>query len=424
VAQGTEHGFRNSQVTVIAPTGTISFMMDCDTTGCEPDFSLVKMKQLVGGGWMKIVNEGVSEALRRLGYGEKERMEIVEYVIENMTIEGAPYLKDEHLTIFDCAVASGKGTRSISWKGHVKMVAAIQPFISGAISKTFNMPHETTAEEIADSYMMAWKMGIKAFAVYRDGSKATQPLQTAAQKKNKKDTSSPTETAEAPERLPESWRHRMPATRASETHKFAVAGHEGYMTIGMYEDGTPGELFMRMAKTGSAMGGMLDAFALAISMALQYGVPLKTLVRKFISTRFEPAGFTENPDIRIATSLADYIFRYLALRFLAIDDLEDLGIAVPAAKLATAQAVDNDAVAPGVPAAATTPAAESVVATVASVQPAETPAQPTVLASSTTSHTKAAPKIADTMCRGCGGMMIRTGTCLTCLQCGNSNGGC
>jgi ribonucleoside-diphosphate reductase alpha chain len=402
-ARGEEFGYRNAQATVIAPTGTISFMMGCTTTGPEPCFSLVAMKQLVGGGWMKLVNHEVEEALRRLGYTEEQCKEMVEYIVQNQTIEGAPYLKSEHLSIFDCAVAAGNGARSISWQGHVKMVAAIQPFISGAISKTFNMPHETTVEDIEEAYMMAWKLGIKVFAVYRDGSKATQPLQTAGQKKGKASTTEAAEAA-APERLPESWRHRMPATRVSETHKFSVAGHEGFLTYSMYEDGTLGEIFIRMAKTGSAMGGLLDAFALAVSLTLQYGVPLKKLVRKFISTRFEPAGFTDNPDIQIATSLTDYIFRYLAIRFLTPVELEDLGIAVPHHKLA-AEATEANA------------PAETVVATQA-VNTAPAPVAQTLVSEPTK------PKIADTLCRSCGGMMIRTGSCNTCLQCGTSSGGC
>ncbi len=389
---GQEHGYRNSQVTVIAPTGTISFMMDCTTTGCEPAFALVTMKQLVGGGWMKLTIDAVPEALKRLGYNEKEVLEINEWIMEKSTIEGAPHFKEEHLPIFDCAVRAGNGTRSISWQGHVKMVAAIQPFISGAISKTFNMPSETTVEDILDSYIMAWKLGIKAFAVYRDGSKQTQALYTGSEKKK--------ETA-APAVLPESWRHRMPMTRASWTHKFSVAGHEGYLTCGMYEDGSLGEIFVRMAKTGSTMGGLLDAFALVVSVALQYGVPLKTLARKYINTRFEPAGFTDNPDIRIATSLPDYMFRYLAMQFLSAEDLEDLG--VQPSQQALPHVVMTTSAAPETPTATTQ-------------AQTETPA---------VAHTTTAkPKISDVMCRTCGGMMIHTGTCNTCLQCGASSGGC
>jgi ribonucleoside-diphosphate reductase alpha chain len=389
-ALGEEHGFRNSQATVIAPTGTISFMMGCDTTGIEPDFSLVKMKQLVGGGWMKIVNASVDAALEKLAYGKDERDAILAHISEQGTIEGAPYVKEEHLPVFDCAVRAAKGTRSISWKGHVKMVAAVQPFISGAISKTFNMPHETSEEEIAEAYMMAWKLGIKAFAVYRDGSKATQPLNTAAQKK--KDTK---DLASREAAVPA--RNRLPVTRVSETHKFAIAGHDGYITYGMYEDGTPGEIFIKMSKQGSTLSGLLDAFAISVSVALQYGVPLKRLVEKFIYTRFEPSGFTENANIRIATSILDYIFRYLASRFLSNEDLVELGLHqfIPAEPLVETKEI------------------KSPVAVAARTEE-----------SSRTESSGSAKVSSETLCKKCGGMMIRTGTCLTCIGCGDSSGGC
>lgn len=387
LALGEQHGFRNSQVTVIAPTGTIALMMDCDTTGIEPDFSLIKMKQLVGGGWMKIVNEGVPEALKNLNYTESEIGEIITYIATKGTVENAPYMKDEHLSIFDCAVRPESGTRSISWRGHVKMVAAVQPFISGAISKTFNMDNETTPEEIADSYMMAWKMGIKAFAVYRDGSKATQPLQTSEDKKKAK--------IKQQEAIAEPFRRRLPATRPSETHKFVIVGHEGYFTYSMYEDGTLAELFIRMSKQGSTLAGLLDAFAIAISISLQYGVPLRDLTQKFIHTRFEPAGFTKNPQIQAATSIVDYIFRYLALRFLSNDELELFGMSRAEEILSPAP----DVITPTSP-----------TATLASVHTIEKKEKKYV--------------IAESVCKSCGGMMVRTGSCSTCLQCGNSSGGC
>ncbi|KKW48446.1 MAG: Ribonucleoside-diphosphate reductase, adenosylcobalamin-dependent [Parcubacteria group bacterium GW2011_GWA1_59_11] len=390
---GGEHGYRNSQVTVIAPTGTISFMMDCDTTGVEPDFSLVKMKQLVGGGWMKLVNAGVSEALRRLGYSEEERTRIVDWIAEHSTVEGSPDIKAEHLAVFDCAVRSGEGTRSISWQGHVRLVAAVQPFVSGAISKTFNMPSETTAEEIFDAYLMAWKLGIKAFAIYRDGSKATQPLYTGKKKNEEKKEE---EFAEA--HAPAAFRRRLPTTRVSETHRFSVAGHKGYLTYSTHEDGSLAEIFIRIAKQGSTLSGLLDAFAIAVSVGLQYGVPLKDLANKFIYSRFEPAGFTENPDIRIATSIVDYIFRYLSLRFLPQEELEELGLDHVNGN-GNGSKVDMSEM-NGDP------------------SPAE---EPKALENG---NGNGQSKVSDTVCRKCGGMMVRTGTCLTCLYCGSSSGGC
>ncbi len=381
---GEKYGFRNSQVTVIAPTGTISFMMDCDTTGIEPDFSLVKFKKLVGGGFIKIVNQSVRQALINLGYSLKEVEEIINYVIENGTIEGAPYLKEEHLPIFDTAVKPAKGTRSISWQGHVKMVAAVQPFISGAISKTFNMPHETTKEEIEEAFIMAWKLGIKAFAVYRDGSKAAQPLQTAGSKKKEEKTY---RTIKEVERI------RLPATRPSETHKFVVGGHEGYLTYSIFEDGRLAEIFIRMAKQGSTLAGLLDSFAISVSLALQYGVPLKVLAEKFIRTRFEPSGYTENPRILIATSIVDYIFRYLAFRFLSEEDLLDLGL-IHMEEINKGEHFQN-------------------------FLPEEK------------SLNKLPRKInngnfvdAGIVCKKCGGVMVQSGSCYTCLECGETSGGC
>jgi len=396
---GAKYGYRNSQVTVIAPTGTISFMMDCDTTGVEPDFSLVKMKRLVGGGWMKIVNTGVDMALQNLGYKDTERAGILSWIAEHNTIEDAPRLRDEHLPVFDCAVRPIGGTRSISWQGHVKMVAAVQPFISGAISKTFNMSAETTAEEISEAYIMSWRLGIKALAVYRDGSKAAQPLNTSAQKKNEE---------KAGKVAQEIHRRRPAHTRSSETHKFSIAGHDGYLTYSMYEDGAPSEIFIRIAKQGSTLSGLLDAFAISISMALQYGVPLKEFVNKFIYTRFEPAGFTENPDIRIATSIIDYIFRYLAIRFMSSDDLSEFGIV----KLIEETSMSEESHIP-----------ENIIEQEEKVS--------VRISMNLTEELKEEKKVnnkgtvvADTVCKKCGGMMVRTGTCSTCLQCGDSSGGC
>jgi ribonucleoside-diphosphate reductase alpha chain len=307
VEQGKKYGFRNAQATVLAPTGTISFMMDCDTTGIEPDIALVKYKQLAGGGMLKIVNRMVPMALATLGYDASQIKTIIQWIDENDTIEGAPGLKEEHLAVFDCAFKPAGGVRSIGWRAHVRMMAAAQPFISGAISKTVNMPTETTPDDIADAYFWGWELGLKALAIYRDGSKQSQPLSTEseASKKAKKDAG-----AARPRR------ERLPDTRESITHKFNVAGHEGYITVGLYEDRRPGELFITMAKEGSTIGGLMDCFGTAISINLQYGVPLEVLVNKFSHTRFEPMGHTTNPDIRIAKSLVDYIFRWLGITFM------------------------------------------------------------------------------------------------------------
>jgi ribonucleoside-diphosphate reductase alpha chain len=303
LAQGRRHGFRNAQATVLAPTGTISFMMDCDTTGIEPDIALVKYKQLAGGGMLKIVNQTIPPALKALGYDEAEVESICAFIDNEDTIEGAADLKDEHLPVFDCAFAAPNGTRSIPWQAHVRMMAAAQPFLSGAISKTVNMPKESTPEDVANAYVEGWRLGLKALAVYRDGSKGAQPLST-------KDSSNQEEKQPWTPR-----RERLPDTRRSLTHKFSIAGHEGYITVGLYPDGRPGELFITMAKEGSTIGGLMDCFGTAVSMSLQYGVPLDVYVTKFSHTRFEPMGHTKNPDIRIAKSIVDYIFRWLGITF-------------------------------------------------------------------------------------------------------------
>lgn len=303
---GRQHGYRNAQATVLAPTGTISFLMDCDTTGIEPDIALVKYKQLAGGGMLKIVNQTVPLALRTLGYNERSVESILAYIDEKDTIEGAPGLEDEHLPVFDCAFQARLGKRSIAWMAHVKMMAAAQPFLSGAISKTVNMPRETTPEDIAGAYMEGWRLGLKALAIYRDGSKESQPLNTS--------TEGEKANAKAAKAAPR--RDRLPDTRRSVTHKFNVGGHEGYITVGLFDDGRPGELFITMAKEGSTIGGLMDAFGTAISMSLQYGVPLEVYVKKFSHTRFEPWGYTKNPDIPVAKSLVDYIFRWLGMEFL------------------------------------------------------------------------------------------------------------
>jgi len=308
VELGELNGYRNAQATVLAPTGTIAFMMDCDTTGVEPDIALVKYKKLVGGGVLKIVNGTVPLALRKLGYTEAEVQSIVNFIDENDTIEGAPDLDPEHLAVFDCAFKPAKGSRSIHYRGHLRMMGAVQPFLSGAISKTVNMPTEATPEEFEQIYVEAWKLGLKAIAVYRDGCKRSQPLNTSLDEAQ--------EIAAVAVTAPRAQRRRLPDERQAVTHKFSIAGHDGYITVGMYEDGSPGEVFIVMAKEGSIVSGLMDGFATAISLALQYGVPLEVLVRKFTHSRFEPAGMTNNPQIPIAKSITDYIFRWLALKFL------------------------------------------------------------------------------------------------------------
>jgi len=304
---GRQHGFRNAQVTVIAPTGTIAFMMDCDTTGVEPDIALVKYKQLVGGGVLKIVNRTIPFALRNRGYTSDEVDKILSHIEEFGTIEGAPELRDEDLSIFDCAFPAARGGRAIPYMGHVRMMAAVQAFLSGGISKTVNMPSESTPEDITQVYLTGWKLGLKCLAIYRDGSKRSQPLNTSRQ-----DGEGVEDEAEA-EVQPR--RRRLPDERPARTHKFSIAGHDGYITVGMYEDGSPGEVFLRMAKEGSTISGLMDSIALMTSMALQYGVPLKALVDKFSHTRFEPSGFTQNSNIPFAKSVMDYVFRWLGLSF-------------------------------------------------------------------------------------------------------------
>jgi ribonucleoside-diphosphate reductase alpha chain len=337
LARGRQHGYRNAQVTVLAPTGTIAFLMDCDTTGVEPDIALVKYKLLAGGGMLKIVNRGVPDALRRLGYPAKEVEGIIAHIEKFDTIEDIEEggksirsgLKPEHLPVFDCAFKPYRGRRSIHYLAHLKMMAAAQPFISGAISKTVNMPKECTVEEIRDTYVQAWKMGLKCVAIYRDGSKRSQPLNTKKTSEGGDKTSSAntsalearikefeTEVARLRIETGKPLRRRLTDTRTAVTHKFDIAGHEGYMTVGLFGDHQPGELFITMAKEGSTIGGLMDSIGTLTSIALQYGVPLETLVRKFAHQRFEPSGFTKNPEIRNASSITDYVFRWLALQFI------------------------------------------------------------------------------------------------------------
>jgi len=307
-ALGHDYGYRNSQVTVLAPTGTIGFLMDCDTTGVEPDIALVKYKKLVDGGLIKIVNNSVPDALENLGYSDEEIAAIVQYIAEHETIEGAPGLKEEHLPVFDCAFRPANGERSIHYMGHLRMMSSVQPFLSGAISKTVNLPTEATVEEIAATYLEAWKMGLKAVAIYRDNSKRLQPLNTG----KKADAAAKVDDHNAP---PKPKRVRLPDERQAVTHKFSIGGHEGYLTIGLYPNGRPGEMFISMAKEGSVVSGLMDSFATSVSIMLQYGVPLKVLINKFCHARFEPSGFTSNSQIPIAKSVMDYIFRWLDMKF-------------------------------------------------------------------------------------------------------------
>ena len=401
--------------------------MDCDTTGIEPDIAIVKYKSLVGGGMMKIVNQTVPEALNRLGYDEAAANGIIKFIDENDTIEGAPGLKPEHLAIFDCAFRPMNGTRSIHYRGHLKMMAAAQPFISGAISKTVNVPTDASPEDIASTYLEAWKLGIKAVAIYRDGSKRTQPLNTASEKAM--EAKAAAAEAVAPEAAPvqtplpcrKAVRRRLPDERDGVTHKFSIGGHEGYLTVGLYPDTRqPGEIFIRMSKEGSSISGLMDSFATAISLALQYGVPLSTLVDKFIHSRFEPSGFTGNKEIPMAKSVMDYIFRYLALRFLQKEDRHNVGLI----------ADQEDAyAAPPKPAA---PAHDSKSGTLSNG----------VKSSNGNGHHAANAHLAETNtasvsdhereiyraqsdappCPECGAITIRSGACYKCLSCGTSLG--
>jgi ribonucleoside-diphosphate reductase alpha chain len=414
VELGDAHGYRNAQATVLAPTGTISFLMDCDTTGVEPDFSLVKFKELVGGGQMTIVNRTVPLALQELGYADEQVEQIEAHINEHNTIVGAPGLKDEHLPVFDVAV----GQRAISHMGHIKMMGAVQPFISGAISKTVNLPETATVDDIADAYLQAWRLGVKALAIYRDGSKTAQALRTDAQKDLPLTGQEAIDkaVAEALAKV-EPARRRMPRERKSLTHKFSIGGHEGYITAGTYEDGTVGEIFLTdIGKEGSTLRGMMNSFATAISIALQYGVPLETLVRKFSYMRFEPEGMTMNTEIPFAKSLPDYIMRWLASRFLDADVQEDLGIMTPAVR---ARKMAQDAIlsVSGDTASPATPTAGAGDGGAGSHAPtsALTDTPPVVPAKMTGLDLGPA-------CSQCGGMMQRTGSCYTCSSCGNNTG--
>jgi ribonucleoside-diphosphate reductase alpha chain len=469
LTHGEKYGYRNSQVTVLAPTGTIGFMMDCDTTGIEPDLALVKYKKLVGGGMIKIVNNTVPAALFKLGYSDAQVDAIVSYIDATGTIEGAPGIKPEHLAVFDCSFKPAKGTRSIHYMGHIKMMSATQPFLSGAISKTVNLPHEATIEEIAEAYAESWRRGLKAVAIYRDGSKGGQPLNTAdgnKVKEIKKDTkalaldsaadhvltavasgstvgieedlktleSKTSDKVEVSTRIvlsaasafaaalaglggtgklnvaqtveeeqdqnapPRAVRHRLPEERASLTHKFSIAGHEGYITVGLYPNGQPGEIFIKMAKEGSTVSGLMDAFATSISLALQHGVPLKVLCEKFAHTRFEPSGWTGSEQIGYAKSLMDYIFRWLQLRFLSGTQLSLFsGLAVA-------------------------PAAQALTASVEQTQDDDLALEDRGVYHAADAMKEFLDMGDSPSCQTCGAIMVRNGSCYRCMSCGSTSG--
>ncbi|HEY6441921.1 MAG TPA: vitamin B12-dependent ribonucleotide reductase [Candidatus Acidoferrales bacterium] len=418
---GEKFGYKNSQVSVLAPTGTIGFMMDCDTTGIEPDLALVKQKRLVGGGVIKIVNNTVPQALMKLGYPPQQVAQIVDYIDAQGKIEGAPGLRPEHLPVFDCSLTPMGGGRSISWRGHLRMMAAAQPFLSGAISKTINMPEESTVEDIIEAYTESWKFGLKAVAIYRDNSKRSQPL-SAAGKKEEEKTAAPAKVAVMPAPSPSALqgsfqappqpavpgpeqqelfvrarREKLPSERRSITHKFSVGGHEGYITVGMYDDGKPGEIFIKMAKEGSTLSGIMDAFALSVSISLQYGVPLRALVDKFCNSRFEPSGYTGNPKIRYAKSVVDYIGRWLGGKFISPDYLDHDDVAAPE-RGADAESAATAVVANG-------PGPFAVPGSI----------------EETTTRPRAAMEDAP-YCSECGMLMTPNGSCYKCSNCGSTSG--
>ncbi|GGA75303.1 vitamin B12-dependent ribonucleotide reductase [Edaphobacter acidisoli] len=495
LAHGEKFGYRNSQVTVLAPTGTIGFMMDCDTTGVEPDLALVKYKKLVGGGMIKIVNNTVPSALIKLGYNEAEVNAIVSYIDATGTIEGAPGIKPEHLAVFDCSFKPAKGTRSIHYMGHIKMMAATQPFLSGAISKTVNLPKDCTVDDIAEAYIESWKRGIKAVAIYRDGSKGTQPLNvTAAQEAKKAVSPAAAGTIEIEEAVaaakaasqttidtqktriaaleaqvravteaamqnadaldaqspPRAVRHRLPAERASVTHKFSLAGHEGYITVGLYPNGQPGEIFIRMAKEGSTVSGLMDSFATAVSLALQHGVPLRVLCEKFAHTRFEPSGWTGNEQIGYAKSIMDYIFRWLQIRFLSGHQLDLFAGLAPAPSVPVEGTIGQGVVASlnaeGAPSmfSSSSEAKGSAFASAYEEQHYTTPPQQGIApepksssqqptAGNLSLEDRGIYHAADAMrsmydmgdapsCATCGAIMTRNGSCYRCMSCGSTSG--
>ena len=441
VDHGSKFGLRNAQISVLAPTGTIGFLMDCDTTGVEPDIALVKYKWLVGGGMLKMVNQTVPEALDRMGYNAEQVEAILKHIDETDTIEGAPHISDEHLAVFDCAFKAKNGTRTIHYMGHLRMMAAVQPFISGAISKTVNMPNDATVEDVEEVYLKGWKMGLKAIAIYRDGSKRQQALTTSKESDSKKDhevveTAPISSTVSASEIIAQSTaeyaprRRRMPDERRSLTHRFNIGPHKGYITVGLYDDGKPGELFVIMAKEGSVITGLMDAFSSSVSIGLQYGVPLPVLVNKFAHMRFEPSGFTNNEHIRMAKSIVDYIFRWMALKFLSPDEQERVGInnlkMAPANKmsLGTAPSKTLESTSDGEDEAeqadlftasepkTATPVVAQVFVTVPAAEPPASGA-----------HTMTFDNSSDApACDTCGSIMVRNAACYKCLNCGSTSG--
>ena len=398
---------------MLAPTGTIGFMMDCDTTGIEPDLALIKYKKLVGGGMIKIVNNTVPGALFKLGYTHEQTDAIVSYVDATGTIEGAPHVKDEHLAVFDCSFKPSKGTRSIHYMGHLKMMAAAQPFISGAISKTVNLPSNATVDDVSETYIQAWKLGLKAVAVYRDGCKQAQPLSSAGSKTANSTKDDAARNAAAASHVhveednldapPRSVRHKLKEERMSITHKFNVAGHEGYITVGLYPNGEPGELFIKMAKEGSTVSGLMDSFALAVSLALQHGVPLKVFCEKFAHTRFEPSGWSTNPDIGFAKSIMDYIFRWLQLRFMTGQQQFLFENLRPKAQASPEGVGDlNGGMGQSLAPSDQRPATSSIHAADALSELIDMGDAPS--------------------CHVCGSIMVRNGSCYKCMSCGSTSG--
>jgi ribonucleoside-diphosphate reductase alpha chain len=412
VELGEDFGFRNAQATVLAPTGTIGFMMDCDTTGVEPDIALVKYKKLVGGGMMKIVNQTVPMALRKLGYTASQIDDIVKFIDEQETIEGAPHLLERDLAVFDCAFKAAKGERSIHYMGHIKMMGATQPFISGAISKTVNVPKDASIEDIEQAYLESWRLGAKAISIYRDGSKRTQPLNTSKAAIEAKGVIANESTADAVKaavaaalaaRAP--IRRKLPDERQAITHKFDISGHEGYITVGLFEDGMPGEIFLVMAKEGSTISGFADAFAQAISYALQYGVPLQALVDKFSHVRFEPSGMTKNADVRFAKSIVDYIFRWMASKFLSPEAQYRAGVNN------RDEAIEEKSLEP-----TAVPAPKAAAPTTAKVSPTGAIVPATSQFAAIQNQEDAPP------CTTCGSIMVRSGACYKCSNCGTTSG--
>jgi ribonucleoside-diphosphate reductase alpha chain len=407
VELGEDFGYRNAQSTVLAPTGTIGFMMDCDTTGVEPDIALVKYKKLVGGGMMKIVNQTVPMALKRLGYTATQVDDIIKYIDEHETIEGAPHLMDRDLPVFDCAFKAARGERSIHYLGHIRMMGATQPFISGAISKTVNVPKDASVEDIEQAYMESWRLGAKAISIYRDGSKRTQPLNTSRETKSSA-VAPPKEVVDAAvasalaARTPV--RRKLPDERHAITHKFDISGHEGYITVGLFEDGMPGEIFLVMAKEGSTISGFADAFAQAVSYALQYGVPLQALVDKFSHVRFEPSGMTRNPDVRFAKSIVDYIFRWMASKFLSPEAQYRAGVNNRDDAADGNGHSDMPAPKESVPAPTATMSATGAII-------------PNTASFAAMQNQEDAPP-----CTTCGSIMVRSGSCYKCSNCGTTSG--